>query len=264
MKRGLTAFLLFLLFSAGESVAEETGQDTLVRPEPKGALAWFKQGVELTRQGEYKAALQRFRRAKSLAPNWALPYVEIAVAHMMTDNDRTVIGPALAKAVRLGGDIPRAHSLYGLFRQENANRKKAIKEFIRALQLRPSLTDARFRLSTLFVEEGRQTDGIHQYELLVKYKPSHVGAHRNLAFLLEQSGRFEDAEQHLVAIASLFPTNAYHQTNLGRFYERVGWNKKAKAAFVKAERIESTRDKRKLRPLLNSRDKRREADPMED
>ena len=235
-----------------------------ITSEPKGALAWFKQGVELTRQGEYKAALQRFKRAKSLAPNWALPYVEIAVAHMMTDNDREVIGPALAKAVRLGGDIPRAHYLYGIFHQENANRKKAIKEFIRALQLRPSLTDARFRLSTLFVEEGRQTDGIHQYELLVKYKPSHVGAHRNLAFLLEQSGRFEDAERHLIAIASLFPTNAYHQTNLGRFYERNGWKKKAKAAFVKAERIESTRDKRKLRPLLNSRDKRREADPMEE
>lgn len=255
--------LLIILYISAHAPVGATGPQTIERPEPEGALAWFKQGVELAQKGDYRSALSRFERARNLAPNWALPYLEIAVAHMVTDNDLEIIGSSLAKAVELGKDIPRAHYLYGIFHQERGKRRYAIKELTRALQLRPSLADARYRLATLFIEEGRQTDGIEQLQLLVKQKPAHVGAHRNLAVLFEQSGRLEEAERHLQAISRLFPDVAYHQTRLGRFYRRVGWAAKARAAFRKAERIESVRDDRNLRPLRKSRESRRRPDPME-
>jgi tetratricopeptide (TPR) repeat protein len=226
------------------------------REEPAGALAWFKQGVALAQQGQFEAALARFKKASSLAPNWALPCLEIAVVHMKTDNNREVIGRYLKKAVKLGKSIPRSHYLWGVFLQEDGRRGEAIGAFTRSLQLRPSLVNARFRLATLYVEEGRQAEGIHQYQLVLKQRPNHLGAHRNLAVLYEQSGELEQAEAHLKAIAKMHPYNAYHQATLGRFYERVGWDSKAKAAFRRAERLDPSKDDRRLRPLPKSRDKK--------
>lgn len=226
------------------------------RAEPAGALAWFKQGVELAQKGEFQAALARFKKASSLAPNWALPCLEIAVIHMKTDNNREVIKKYLKKAVKLGKSIPRAHYLWGIFLQEAGRRSEAVAALTQSLQLRPSLMDARFRLATLYVEEGRQAEGIHQYQLVLKQRPNHLGAHRNLAVLFEQSGQLEEAEKHLKAIAKMHPYNAYHLSTLGRFYERVGWDSKAKAAFKQAERLDPSKDRRRLRPLLKSRNKK--------
>lgn len=223
------------------------------RSKPRGSLAWFKQGVKLSRQGDYRAALRRFEKARSMSPGWALPHLEIAVAHMMTDNDRKAIGRALAKAVKYGPEIPRARYLYGVFLQEQGNRKGAISELIQALKKRPSMLDARYRLATLFIEDGRQADGIKQYELVLQQQPSHLGARRNLAVLYEQSGQFELAEKHLLAIIKMEPSNSWYFTNLGRFYERVGWSQKAKVAYRRAQRLDPIGKRRKLRPLLKSR-----------
>ncbi len=255
----LPMFVLSLAGPAGTARAspppvEEVEVD---RKEPAGALSWFKQGVALSQQGEFGAALTRFKKASSLAPNWALPYLEIAVAHMKTDNNREIIGRYLEKAVKLGKSIPRAHYLWAVFLQEDGRRIEAIRAFTRSLQLRPSLVDARFRLATLYVEEGRQAEGIHQYQLVLKQRPNHLGAHRNLAVLYEQSGQLEEAETHLKDIARMHPYNAYHLSRLGRFYERVGWDGKAKAAFRRAERLDPSKDDRRLRPLPRSRDKKR-------
>jgi tetratricopeptide (TPR) repeat protein len=223
--------------------------------EMPGALSWFKQGVKLARQGEYQAALSRFKRARGLSPNWALPYLEIAVAHLKTDNDRKIIEQSLLKAVRLGKEMPRAHYLYGLFLQESARRSEAISEFVLALKLRPSLVDARFRLATLYVEDGRQADGIKQYRLILKQDPRHLGARRNLAILEEQSGQLEEAEEHLKYITQLFPTNLYHLNTLGQFYKRIGWDEKAKLIFAKAQRLDPSRNNRQMRSLPKSRDR---------
>jgi tetratricopeptide (TPR) repeat protein len=248
-------FILALSVPAG-ATSPPVEEVEIQRAEPAGALAWFKQGVDLARKGEFQAALARFKKASSLAPNWALPCLEIAVVHMKTDNNREVIGRYLKKAVKLGKSIPRAHYLWGVFLQEDGRRGEAIAALTRSLQLRPSLIDARFRLATLYVEEGRQAEGIHQYQLVLKQRPNHLGAHRNLAMIFEQSGQLEEAEEHLKAIAKMHPYNAYHLSTLGRFYERVGWEGKARAAFKQAERLDPSRDRRRLRPLPKSRNKK--------
>jgi len=248
--RRALSIIVMCLGAAGVVEAGPAGEGRL---QPRGSLAWFKLGVELARQGEYEAALNRFKRARQLSPRWALPHLEIAVAHLRTDNDHKVIGESLAKAVELGPEIPRARYRYGGFLHEQGKRSQAIREFVHSLKRRPGMLDARFRLATLYVEEGRQPDGIAQFQLVLEQRPSHMGARRNLAMLFEQSGQIEEAEKHLVAIVRMDPKNAWHQTSLGRFYERVGWTDKARQAFRRAQRLEPTGDRRRLRPLLKSR-----------
>jgi tetratricopeptide (TPR) repeat protein len=251
MRLAVVVALLGCLATAGR--ADPALEAAEARTHPDGALAWFKAGVELAQRGEWAAALNRFQRARQLSPNWALPHVEIAVAHLMTDNDRAVIGASLARAVELGPEIPRARYLLGVFLHEQGERIKAMHEFVEALKRRPSLIDARYRLATLYVEEGQQADGVHQFELVLKQQASHLGAHRNLAVLFEQSGQLEQSEQHWQAIVENDPRNAWHLNNLARFYDRVGWDAKARQAQQRAERLDPTRDRRNLRPLLKSR-----------
>lgn len=250
-----TLILLVLLAAlpAGALGADPATEAAAEREEPDGSLAWFKRGVELVRQGDYRSALNRFERARALSPRWALPHLEIAVAHLMTDNDRQAIGASLAKAVKYGPEIPRARYLYGVYLHEQGDRKGAIREFVQALKRRPSMLDARYRLATLYVEAGRQADGIEQYELVLSQQPSHLGARRNLAMLYEQSGQLELAERHLLAITRMDPQNAWYFNALGRFYDRAGRKRDAQAAYRKAQRLEPTGDRRRLRPLLKSR-----------
>jgi Tfp pilus assembly protein PilF len=244
--------LIFLLATVSlPGMAQEMQKENNV-PQPVGALAWFQQGVELARQGEYAAALNRYTKARSLSPFWALPHLEIAVAHLMTDNDRQIIGDSLAKAVQFGPKMPRARYLYGVFLHEQKKRSQAIKEFVQALVRRPSMLDARFRLATLYVEEGLQSKGIEQYHYVLHLQPTHLGAHRNLAMLYEQSGQLEFAEKHLLAIVRMYPQNAWHLNNLGHFYERMGQPKNAKKAFGRAQRLDPIGNLRNLRPLLKS------------
>jgi len=251
--RTLVVLACLAAWPARPGLADPVTDAAAARQEPVGALAWFKRGVELTRQGDYRAALNRFERARALAPRWALPHLEIAVAHLMTDNDRQAIGASLAKAVELGPEIPRARYLYGVYLHEQGDRKGAIREFVQALRGRPSMIDARYRLATLYIEAGRQADGIEQFELVLSQQPSHLGAQRNLAMLYEQSGQLEMAERHLLAITRMDPHNAWYFNALGRFYDRIGRKRDAQAAFRRAERLDPTGDRRRLRPLLKSR-----------
>lgn len=254
MNKPWALLITALLLPAAVLRADPATEAMARREQPRGALAWFKQGVALAERGEYRAALNRYHRARQLAPRWALPHLEITVAHLMTDNDRERIGRSLAKAVELGSEIPRAHYLYGVYLHEQGERERARAEFIRALQLRPSLLDARYRLATLYVEAGRQAAGIEQYELVLQQQPSHIGARRNLALLYERCGQIEQAEQQLRAVVRLDPDNPWQLTRLARFYERNGFAAKARQTRRRAERIEPTGRRRKLRPLLKSRD----------
>ncbi|MBW2700408.1 MAG: tetratricopeptide repeat protein [Deltaproteobacteria bacterium] len=257
----LAKILLFGMLSVGpwsqvwardsvEVIGEKRGRE---QTEPTGALGWFKAGIKLAQTGEYPAALSRFERARGMSPHWALPHLEIALVHLMTDNDRSAIAQSLSKAVKFGAEMPRAHYLYGVFLQEEGQRKQATHHLVQALKLRPSMVDARYRLATLYVEQGRQAEGIKQFEYVLSQRPSHMGAHRNLAMLFEQSGQLELAEKHLKTISGLFPKNTYHLTGLGYFYRRVGWEKKAVKTFRRAERMDSRNKKKKMRPLLKSR-----------
>lgn len=245
--------MLLLLFGLSPAIAEDPAFEIGERRQGNGALSLFQQGVELAQKQDYREALARFDEARKLAPNWALPYLEIAVVHLSTDNDQEAIGKALVAAVQLGKDIPRAHYLYGVFLHEAGRRSEAVLELTRALQIRPSLVDARYRLAALYVEEGRQAEGIQQYEFVLQQRGAHLGARRDLALLYEQSGQLEKAEEQLRAIAALYPGNAYYLNDLGKFYERAGFPEKARAAFKEAERRDPSREHRKLRPLLKSK-----------
>jgi len=243
MKNRYSWFLCLVFFSAVE--AQEAT--------PGGALDWFNQGVELARNGEHRAALVRFERARAISPAWALPYIEIATCHMLLGNDKQLVEENLKKAVQLGPEMPRAHYLYGIFLQDNGDIKQAISEFVQALKLRPSLTDARFRLALLYLEQGRQPQALEQLEFVVQQSPNHLGARKNLALLYEQTGQLEEAEKHLKAMCDFLPESAFHLEQLAKFYERAGMKAKASAARRQLEKLDNQRD-RKMRPLLPSRD----------
>ncbi|NMB76984.1 MAG: tetratricopeptide repeat protein [Myxococcales bacterium] len=255
MQRVISSLVAILLSGWGRPAlpANDPRDEIAADRTAAGALQLFRDGVALSQEGNFAEALSRFEAARKLSPNWALPYIEIAVAHMMTDNDREAIGRALSEAVRLGAEIPRAHYLYGVYLQESGKRAEALLEFVRALQLRPSLVDARYRLAALYVEEGRQEEGIRQYEYVLQTRPGHAGAIRDLAVLYEQSGQLERAEEQLRKLAEFEPKNARPLFELARFYQRAGLPDKARAALQKAERLEPSPGRRNLRPLPKSK-----------
>lgn len=245
---GLSVLLLVVGLAQAVSPESAAGPDSA----PGSALNYFKEGLALVEKGDMRAALSCFERARDLAPRWGLTYLEIAATHRALGDDRELIGAALEKAVYYGQDLPRAHYLYGVFLQESGRRQEAIKELQRAVELRGTMTEARFQLANVLVEEGRQSEGIEQCLQAVKEVPNYLGCRRYLAVLYEQSGQLEKAEGQLKAAAENNPHNVVQLDALARFYQRVGWNEKAQATLQLIEQVDPGKNKRKLRSLLKS------------
>lgn len=251
MKRAAIGLLVSCIV-LGVAQAADPGTNTRSDSSPGLALTYFKQGLALAEKGDQRTALKRFELARDLSPNWGLPYLEIAAVHLALGANHDVIDDALQKAVQYGQYLPRAHYLYGVFLQENGQREEAMNELRRAVELRSNMTDARFLLATLLLEEGLKKDGIDQCLQVVKDVPEHLGCRRTLAVLFEQSDQLDRAEAQLKAAVAHNPRNVTMLDALYRFYQRVGWDDKARATLQIIERVDPSKNKRNLRPLPRS------------
>ena len=87
----------------------------------------------------------------------------------------------------------------------------------------------------------------------MQFKRNHEGAIGNLARLYETQGRTSQAEKMLTRLTKLQPKAFAYYLALGNFYQRQGNLKGANQAFDKANAL-NPRKRRKMRPLLKSRD----------
>jgi tetratricopeptide (TPR) repeat protein len=108
-----------------------------------------------------------------------------------------------------------ARLLRGLIYREQGQRKPAIEEFRRAVQLRPDLVEARINLAAYLLEAGNAQEAVPLLEGALPYEPGNVLVHLNLGDGYRIQGRPADAITQLSWVVQAAPDLAQAHYDLG-------------------------------------------------
>jgi tetratricopeptide (TPR) repeat protein len=196
----------------------------------------YNTAVVLQQQGRAAEAMEEYRRAIDLAPDYdgarlnlgdlllAAGRVDEAIAQFraILDHDpdnpdaRRNLGAALTRAGRAG---------------------EARVELERAVARDPSAQAYNNLGSAL--EAGGDLDGaIREYREAIRADPEYARAHRNLGSLLQAQARYEEAEEHLREAVRLDPASAAAQNNLGALLRERGLGEEAEVHLRNALRLD--------------------------
>jgi tetratricopeptide (TPR) repeat protein len=124
--------------------------------ESSDARKFRNQGIEHYEGGRFEEAIEAFRKASRLKPDYAQAYNDLGMAYV------------------------------GLNR-----RAEAIEQFRQAIHLNPQLSPAHYNLGTTYYKLGQLQEAIEQFRRAISLKPDYAWAHNNLGVAYFESG-FKD------------------------------------------------------------------------
>jgi tetratricopeptide (TPR) repeat protein len=134
----------------------------ILKMHSRTAEEWFELAVGCEGNAEELGeAVEAYRRAIELAPEWLEPRINLGVA------------------------------LYKLYRLEEAEECFRV-----AVTLDPQSSVAQFNLGCVLDEMGRRTTAIRHLRRAIRLAPSHADAHFNLALAYEKNGNVRGARKH--------------------------------------------------------------------
>ncbi len=163
---------------------------------------------------------------------------------LMMKNENEAGAEKLREAVKCDPDYVGAHVMLARAALERNDKAGAKKHYALAVavkagneKLRNMQALAHNNLATLLAEEGKHEQAIKNYEAALKILPRYPQVHVSMALLYGKQGDFREAARHCRRAANLDPLNADAQFWLGRAEMRMGHPKLARNAFARALEI---------------------------
>jgi len=151
------------------------------------SLAHYSLGMAFLDKGEKEEAIQQFRNALEIKPD----YAEV----------RNNLG----------------HALF-----DQGEKEEAIAQYRKAIEIKPDYVKARYNLGYALAKEGLTEEAIAQYRKAVEIEPDFVMARNNLGVALDQHGDTEEAIAQYRKVLEITPDNAVALNNLGLALARKG------------------------------------------
>ncbi len=111
-----------------------------------------------------------------------------------------------------------ARLIRALIYKEQGQRKAAIDELRRVVELRPDIVEARVNLAVYMLEAGNAPEAVPLLEGALAYDPSHVLVHLNLGDAYRLQARPDEALKQLTWVTQADPTLAQAHYNIGLVY----------------------------------------------
>jgi len=208
------------------SAADRTRFDRLMaqrrlRPMTMNAMWFYNQGVVLKHQGQTAGAIEKYRQALSVSPDFPAALQNLAALLNETGQSAEAVGlcerlveidPASVQA-----QLTFASTLGGLGRFE-----EAMSHCREALRLEPNYAEAHANLGNALGGLGRLDEAIVYYQEALRIQPDFAEAHNNWGNALEGLGRFEEATDHYQEALRLEPDYANAHGNLGNALGNLG------------------------------------------
>jgi tetratricopeptide (TPR) repeat protein len=138
------------------------------------------------------------------------------------------------KAIELKPDYTEAYNNRGnLF--SNANRNEAaLHDFNKAIELDPGYADAYNNRGNLFLKENRNDKAIHDFNKAIELNPDYAQAYNNRGYLFQKEKRNDEAMDDYNKAIALRPDFAEAYYNKGNLLVEQKEYKEAISAFTKA------------------------------
>jgi TolB-like protein/Tfp pilus assembly protein PilF len=191
------------------------------------------------------AAIENFKKAAELDPDFALAYVGLADAYLTlgayfhgglkVDESVALAEPPLMHALKLERTLVEAQASLGMLRQQQGDWQAAEGAYDKAIALRPNYARV-FRLyGRLRWRQGRKDEALQFMHQALRLDPYSAPINFDVARLDEELGRFDEALARYLRIIEIEPSHAFahvyiaaiHYLVYGRADESLVWYGKA-------------------------------------
>ena len=199
-------------------------------------MAHYNLGIVLSEQGEADQAIDHYRRAVVLRPDYAEAHYNLGrllveqgqLEDAITHYERAAaINPADAEAQNNLGV-----TLFGIGRADDA-----IAHYQKALEIRPDYAEASCNLANALIAKGDFDGAIARYTVCLAAIPDQEEAQYNLASALLRKGRTDDAIVEYQKVLQMHPESADAHANLGSAWLTKGRVRDAMAEYTNALQI---------------------------
>jgi choline-sulfatase len=198
-----------------EALQRITGED------PNVIDAWFMLGNEYYRRREFTRAIENYRHALALKPDYDLALINMANSYRALGRDEEAM---LGYRRFMEIDPRNAHIRYETAQIliDNGKLAEARQELERALEIEPKLAAARNALGVVALRLGDEARAEREIQAAIAEKPDVRLAHFNLALLAEQRGDFNTALAEYRREIEIHPQSFRAHFNMGKVYEALG------------------------------------------
>jgi arylsulfatase A-like enzyme/tetratricopeptide (TPR) repeat protein len=183
--------------------------------------AWFMRGTKYLAHGDLEKAVEDFKQALKLKPDYDLAVSNLAQAYRRMGNDDAALA-GFERYLTLDPTDPFVQYQMGEIWLDRGDLSRAEALFRRALDVDPSVVAAKNALGVIALQRGDPATAERLIREALAAKSTLRLAHFNLALLAEGRGDIRTAEREYVEELKQHPENYKSAFNLSRLYEQVG------------------------------------------
>ncbi len=127
---------------------------------------------------------------------------------------------------------PNAHNNLGDVYGRLGDKQAALREFQRAIELKPNYGDAYHNLANTYMELNQPDKALENYQNALKFNPSLWQSYQNIAAIYFNQKNYDLAIQNMQKAISVNPKNLNLRANLGVVYLIMGEKDQAKEIFT--------------------------------
>ena len=227
---------------------QETQQLAAMPTENFAAYTSFLQGKQqsgIESITSLNEAIERFKEALNLDPDFALAYVGLADAYLTLstnfhgglsiDESNALAEPPIVKALELDGGLGQAYATLGLLRQQQGNLQEAEDAYQQAISLQPNYPRVFRLLGRLRLKQDRREEALELFQKALNLDPFSAPVNFDIARSYDLSGQFEEALRRYLRVIEIEPDHAFayvyiaaiHYLVYGRADESLIWYHKA-------------------------------------
>jgi choline-sulfatase len=210
--------------------------ERVVAADPRVIDAWFMLGNEYYRRRQFARAIEQFKRALDLKPDYDLVVINMANAYRAMGRDQEAM-VGYRRFMELDPKNAQIRYEAAQILIDSGNLDEARRELTEALRLEPKLAAARNALGVLALRAGDLAGAEREIRAAIEEKADVRLAHFNLALLAEQRGDVPRAILEYKKEIALHPNSYKAAFNLGRLYETTGDRSSQIAQFKEAIRM---------------------------
>jgi predicted O-linked N-acetylglucosamine transferase (SPINDLY family)/2-polyprenyl-3-methyl-5-hydroxy-6-metoxy-1,4-benzoquinol methylase len=187
-------------------------------------------GNSLEDKGDFGSALELYRQATALAPDFARAWVNTGNALQLLGHiDQAIV--AQRTAVRLDPEHAPAHYNLGALLARRNEPIEAERELRESLRLRPDMVDSMIFLADVLTTGGRLEEAEVELRRALALRPESAMSANNLAGILIKRERVDEAEDVIRRAIALSPDVAPLNGMLASMYVKAGRAKDAEPYF---------------------------------
>ncbi len=188
---------------------------------PNAARLYLSRGLLYAEEAEYDKAEADFARAEQLDANQSMSSYTADLAQVQKNNPDEALRRVRLQ-LKAHPDSPLLHYLLAQLLMKNPATdsdayKEAMKEDLRALELKPDLVSARDLMATIDMQAGQYEKAIEQCRAALQYAPDDEAATYHFIISLRHAGKKDELQPLVKRLAELHQQSLQNETDRKRY-----------------------------------------------